>query len=97
MANTTKKEVATKGKSAATYTSSAKTADQGDMLYGKSFYMWMLIGVALIALGMFLMAGGNQAPTEWNTDEIYSFRRTVLAPSVILVGLVVEVYAIFKK
>ncbi|MFK7931942.1 MAG: DUF3098 domain-containing protein [Saprospiraceae bacterium] len=28
---------------------------------------------------------------------IYSFRRTVLAPFVILAGLVVEIYAIFKK
>ena len=66
-------------------------------LYGKDYYMWMLIGLACIILGFILMAGGNQAPGEWNVDEIYSFRRTALAPIVIVIGLVIEVYAIFKK
>ncbi|HAK11754.1 MAG TPA: DUF3098 domain-containing protein, partial [Chitinophagaceae bacterium] len=27
-------------------------------LFGKENYTWMLIGAAIIALGMFLMAGG---------------------------------------
>ncbi len=68
-----------------------------ELLYGKEFFIWMTAGFLLIVLGFILMAGGNQAPNEWNADEIYSFRRTVLAPFVMIVGLVVEVYAIFKK
>jgi len=68
-----------------------------EMLYGKEFYIWMGAGFLLIVLGFILMAGGHQEPTEWNADEIYSFRRTVLAPFIMIVGLVVEVYAIFKK
>lgn len=77
----------------------AKTANNSgsELLYGKDFYIWMLIGLGFIVLGFILMAGGHQAPNEWNADEIYSFRRTGLAPIVILIGLVIEVYAIFKK
>jgi hypothetical protein len=37
------------------------------------------------------------SPDEWEPERIYSFRRTVLAPIVILAGLAVEIYAIFKK
>ena len=78
------------------YKSSIKSSE-GELLYGKQFYIWMLIGLACIVLGFILMAGGHQDPNEWNPDEIYSFRRTVLAPIVIIAGLVIEVYAIFKK
>jgi len=35
-------------------------------------------------------------PDTWDEDRIYSFRRITLAPLVIVIGLVVEVYAIFK-
>lgn len=48
-------------------------------------------------LGIILMSGGGMDnPNEWHPDVIYSFRRTVLAPIVILGGLGLEIYAIFK-
>jgi len=68
------------------------------LIFGKQNYIWMGIGFGLIALGMLLMSGGAMpSPDVWDEDIIYSFRRTVLAPFLMLVGLVVEVYAIFKK
>ncbi len=85
----------TASKKTVKYTSSVSS--DSSLLYGREFYIWMLAGLALIILGFVLMAGGNQAPNEWNSDEIYSFRRTGLAPLVIVAGLVVEIYAIFKK
>ena len=58
----------------------------------------MGIGFALVLVGMILMSGGQMPSADvWDEDIIYSFRRTVLAPIVILAGLAVEVYAIFKK
>ena len=60
--------------------------------------MWMGAGAGLILLGMLLMMGGSMPnPDVWDDSLIYSFRRTVLAPFVILAGLGVEIYAIFKK
>lgn len=78
--------------------SQASTNSSDQILYGKDFYIWMLAGVGLIALGIFLMSGG-QMPDDntWDPDLIYSFRRTTLAPIVILAGLGIEIYAIFKK
>lgn len=67
------------------------------LLFSKDNYAWMLLGVGLIVLGMFLMSGGSMpSPDVWEDDIIYSARRTILAPIVILAGLAVEIYAIFK-
>jgi hypothetical protein len=66
--------------------------------FGKSNYTWMLIGAACIVIGMFLMSGGKSPnPDVFNANEVYSFRRITLAPIVIIIGFVIEIYAIFKK
>ena len=73
------------------------TVSDTELVFNKDNYKWVLIGIALITIGMFLMMGGfNENPTTWDEGEIYSFRRTLLAPIVILAGLGVEIYAIFK-
>ena len=66
--------------------------------FGKSNYVWRLVGALLILAGMFLMSGGkNPDPDMFNVNEVYSFRRITLAPIVIIAGFIVEIYAIFKK
>ncbi len=51
-----------------------------------------------MGLGLILMAGGKSAdPNVFNPDEIYSFTRITLAPILILIGLGMEAYAIFRK
>jgi hypothetical protein len=75
-----------------------KAKNRSLQFFGKSNYTWMLIGAALILIGMLLMAGGKSAdPNVFNTDEVYSFRRITLAPIVIIAGFIVEIFAIFKK
>ena len=44
-----------------------------------------------------MVGGAMPSPDVWDENLIYGFRRTVLAPFIILVGFVIEVYAIFKK
>ena len=79
-------------------TRSVSTTSQRALTFTRDTYIWMAIGFALVLVGMILMSGGHMPSADvWEDDIIYSFRRTVLAPIVILAGLVVEVYAIFKK
>ena len=64
---------------------------------GKENFKLLLIGFGIILLGFILLMGSaNENPKVFNND-IYSFRRTVLAPLVILSGFIFEIYAIMKK
>ena len=67
-------------------------------LFEKENYMWMLIGAVIIALGMLVMAGGkNEDPSQFDYNMVYSRTRITIAPILILLGLMVEIYAIFKR
>ncbi len=66
-------------------------------LFAKENYIWMIIGGVVVALGMILMAGGkNQNPDTFDVNVVYSTTRITIAPILIVAGLLVEVYAIFK-
>lgn len=65
--------------------------------FGKKNYIYMLVGIGLVAFGLLLMSGGHMpSPDVWDDGLIYSTRRTLIAPIVILAGLIVEIFAIFK-
>ena len=82
----------------ATATVETKAIKRGTMLFGKQNYQFMLIGLGLVLLGFVLMRGGNMPDANtWDESRIYSFTRITLAPFVILLGLAIEVYAIFIK
>ena len=76
--------------------SETKTAPS---MFSKENYMWMLGGAVLIAIGMFLLSGGksNNDPTVFDKEAVYSTTRITIAPILILAGLVVEIFAIFRK
>jgi len=67
-------------------------------LFNKENYIWMLIGAVIIILGMLLMSGGkNTDPNVFDEKIVYSARRITVAPILIIIGFVIEIYAIFKK
>lgn len=67
-------------------------------LFGKTNYLLMLAGGVIIAIGMWLMSGGKSAdPNVFDPNSVYSKTRITVAPLLIVLGLVVEVYAIFKR
>ncbi len=68
-----------------------------DFLFGKRNYIIMLIGLAVIALGFILMAGGGSDDPNVFNKEIYNWRRIRLAPTLVLIGLGIEIYAIFAN
>ena len=70
----------------------------GGPLFGKENYTWMLIGLAVLALGFFLMAGGKSSdPKVFNDSDVYSTTRITIAPILIIAGFVIEIFAIMKK
>lgn len=66
-------------------------------LFGKKNYQFMFIGIAVIAIGFALMAGGGSDNPEVFNEDIYSWRRIRLAPTLVIIGLGIEIYAIMLK
>lgn len=67
-------------------------------MFNKENYKWMLLGLAVMALGMILMAGGkSNDPSVFDKTKVYSTTRITIAPILILAGLVIEIFAIFKQ
>ncbi len=71
-----------------------KKQENATFIFQKKNYKYMFIGLAIIALGFILMAGGGSDNPNVFSDEIFSFRRIRLAPALVLIGFAVEVYAI---
>lgn len=63
-------------------------------LFKKKNYTFLFVGLACMALGFILMSGGQSTDPNVFNPEIYSFRRIRLAPTLVLVGLGIQVYAI---
>ncbi len=68
-----------------------------EFLFGKRNYLIMLIGIVVIALGFILMAGGGSDDPKVFNPDIYSWRRIRLAPTLVIIGLGIEIYAIFAN
>jgi hypothetical protein len=69
-----------------------------NQLFRKENFMWMAIGAVVILAGILLMAGGKSTdPNIFANNEVYSTRRITVAPVMIIIGLLIEVYAIMKR
>lgn len=61
-------------------------------------YILIITGLIIVIIGYLLMTGGRSPdPNQFYPDQVYSWRRITLAPIVIMIGFLVEVYAIMKK
>ena len=67
---------------------------QQQFLFGRRNFIIMLIGIVFITLGFVFMSGGGSDNHEVFNKEIYSWQRIRLAPTLVIVGLAIEIYAI---
>lgn len=74
-----------------------KQTDHRNFALTKENYKLLAIGFVVVIIGFLLMAGGGSTEEYRFSEDIYSFRRTTLAPIIILAGFIFEVYAIMKK
>lgn len=78
----------------------SKNSIQEDPKFAMPFanIKWVIAGLLLMVLGYILMTGGGTTdPNIFTGEEMFSFRRIVLAPVLILAGFVVEIFAIMHK
>jgi hypothetical protein len=68
-----------------------------DFLFDKVNYKFLLIGIAVIAVGFILMAGGGSDNPKVFNEDVFNFRRIRLAPTTVLIGFGITIYSIFKK
>lgn len=74
------------------------TSDQpSNFAFGRSNFIWLGIGIAILAIGYVLMSGGGSEDPAVFDASIFSFRRITLAPTIVLAGYGVIFYAILKK
>lgn len=60
-------------------------------------YKLLLIGFCVIVLGFLLMIGGNPEDPLDFSPAIFDFRRITLAPMLVLVGFLFEIFAIMYR
>ena len=68
-----------------------------DFVFTKQNYILLLVGVALICAGLLLMIGGGSDDPTIFSDKIFDAQRLVLAPILIALGFIVEIFAIMHK
>lgn len=65
-----------------------------EFLFSKRNYRFLLLSLAVIALGFIIMAGGGSEDPNVFNPEIFNFRRIRLAPTIVLMGFGLAIYAI---
>ena len=68
-----------------------------NFVFSKENYKLLLIGIAFIVIGFLLMIGGGSDDPDVFSEKLFSFRRLTLAPILILIGYVIEIFAIMKR
>ena len=65
-----------------------------ELLFSKRNYSLLLLSLVVIAIGFVIMAGGRSEDPNIFNPEIFNFRRIRLAPTIVLMGFGLAIYAI---
>jgi hypothetical protein len=71
-----------------------KEESKSEFIFGRKNYKFMFIGLACIVSGFILMSGGGSDDPNIFNDAIFSWRRIRLAPTLVLLGFGIQIYAI---
>ena len=67
-----------------------------DLAFGRMNFVLLAVGMLVVIIGLVLMGGDGTTDTAYNPD-IFSARRTKVAPIVTLIGFVSMIYAVVHK
>jgi hypothetical protein len=66
-------------------------------VFGKKNYTLLIIGLVFVAIGFILMIGGGSDDPNVFNEDIFNAQRVIIAPLFVLVGFVIEIFAIMSK
>ena len=75
----------------------SKESQKKEFLFGKRNFKFLLFSLALIATGFVIMSGGGSEDPNVFNYEIFSFSRIRLAPTIVLLGFGLAIYAILTS
>lgn len=76
---------------------SQKKENKQEFLFEKINYKILIIGIVVIIAGFLLMSGGGSKDPNVFSEDIFSFRRIRLAPTMVLAGFGIVIYSILKN
>jgi hypothetical protein len=66
-------------------------------VFEKKNYLLMGVGIMFMIIGYLLMQGGGSEDPNIFNEDIFNARRITWAPLMLIIGLIVEVYAIMAS
>ena len=75
----------------------SEESQKKEFLFGKRNYKFLLFSMAVIVTGFVIMSGGGSEDPDVFNPEIFNFRRIRLAPSIVLLGFGIAIYAILSS
>ena len=70
--------------------------DNKNFAFDKVNYILLAVSMAVVVIGFLLMIGPNSSDTAFEPD-IFSVRRTKVAPVICLIGFISMIYAVVRK
>ncbi|MAP99341.1 MAG: hypothetical protein CMC51_00765 [Flavobacteriaceae bacterium] len=68
-----------------------------EFLLKKNNFRLIILGLLFIIIGFILMSGGGSEDPNFFDNNIYDFQKIRLAPTLILIGFVIQIYSILKS
>ncbi|MGI6319418.1 MAG: DUF3098 domain-containing protein [Bacteroidales bacterium] len=68
-----------------------------DFVFKRENYILMIIGLVFISLGYILMIGGGSDDPNVFSEAIFDTQRLTVAPILLIVGFIIEVFAIMYR
>ncbi|MAX79226.1 MAG: hypothetical protein CL843_03515 [Crocinitomicaceae bacterium] len=67
------------------------------LAFTKQNYILLIAAAVLVLVGFVLMSGGGSDDPSVFSDAIFGFKRLTLAPTLVVVGYAIGIFAIMKK
>lgn len=68
-----------------------------DFVFKKKNYMLLIVGLIFILSGIILMVGGGSENPSKFSIKIFDFQRLTLAPIMMTIGFIMQIFAIMTK